>query len=331
MLDEYTGAFARYLRTGTVGTLSDFCAEDADLARLRVYRNGFLKACIDALRANYPSVERVAGEERFAGLARHFVEADPPGRASLVEYGEGFPQHVRDTREAHGLDWLASFAALDRAWTEVYFAEDDDIEAAPHRGDSGVLPDSGGWSAANAQPASHLVGPNASTPAGDGLDNASAPGGDGIDDARPPSDSNGLSAAAERSVSDSAGSATLVSADGVPCDAEALMNLRGRLSPRVRLASLDHRVLDAWRRLREGEPRPRVEIRHAPQQVLVWRSGAEMLYRNLAVPEHAFIAGVAAGRTCAEAAGSALDLDAEFDLVATFASLLHHRMLSFEH
>ena len=80
-----------------------------------------------------------------------------------------------------------------------------------------------------------------------------------------------------------------------------------------------------------GEPGPRIEIRHAPQQVLVWRSGAEMLYRDLAVPEHAFIAGVAAGRTCAEAAGSALDLDADFDLVATFASLLHHRMLSFEH
>ena len=109
------------------------------------------------------------------------------------------------------------------------------------------------------------------------------------------------------------------------------MNLRGRLSPRVRLVSLDHCALDAWRRIREGGSGPRVEIRRAPQQVLVWRSGAEMLYRDLAVPEHAFIAGVAAGRTCGEAAGSALDLDAEFDLVAAFASLLHHRMLSFEH
>ena len=247
MLDEYTGAFARYLRTGTVGALSDFCPEGADLARLRVYRNGFLKACIDALRANYPSVEGATGEERFAALARPFVEANPPSVASLVGYGEGFPQHVRATRDEHGLDWLASFAALDRAWTEVYFAEDD-VEAAPHGR-----------------------------------------------------------------------------------DAEAFLDLRGRLSPRVRLVSLDHCVLDAWRRLREGEPGSRVEIRPAPQQVLVWRSGAEMLYRDLAVPEHAFIAGVAAGRTCEEAAGSALDLDAEFDLVATFASLLHHRMLSFEH
>lgn len=309
MLEEYTGAFARYLRTGTVGALSDFCAGDADLARLRVYRNGFLKACIDALRASYPSVEGATGEKRFAALARPFVEADPPGTAILVEYGEGFPQHVRDTRDVHGLDWLASFAALDRAWTEVCFAEDDDIEAAPHRGDSGVLPGSGGRCAADARPESRLIGLNASAP----------------------SDSGGMFATAEQSPSDSGGSRTLASAGGLSGDAEALMNLRGRLSPRVRLVSLDHRALDAWRRVREGEPRPRVEIRHAPQRVLVWRSGAEMLYRDLAVPEHAFIAGVAAGRTCAEAAGSALDLDAEFDLVATFASLLHHRMLSFEH
>ena len=136
-LDEYTGAFARYLRTGTVGALSGFCAAGADLSRLRVYRNGFLRACIDALRANYPSVERLAGEERFPALARPYVEAHPPGTASLVEYGEGFTQHVRDTRAMHGLDWLASFAALDRAWTEVYFSEDDGVEAAPPSSVSG--------------------------------------------------------------------------------------------------------------------------------------------------------------------------------------------------
>ena len=260
MLDEYTAAFSRYLRTGTVDALSEFCADGAELDRLRVYRNGFLRACIDALRANYPSVERVTGEERFPALARPFVEANPSVTASLVEYGEGFPQHLCDTRDMHGLDWLASFAALDRAWTEVYFAEDDNIAADPPGRDSGAFP-----------------GP------------------------------------------------------GVPADAEALMNLRGRLSPRVRLLSLEYRVLDAWSRLREGERGPGVELRHAPQQVLVWRSGAEMLLRDLAVPEHAFIAGVAAGRPCEEAAGAALALDAEFDLVAAFASLLHHRMLYFEH
>lgn len=249
MLDEYTGAFARYLRTGTVGALSDYCGGNADPARLRVYRNGFLKACIEALRAGYPSVERLVGEERFPALARSYVEAHPPRVAGLVEYGEDFPQFVEDARDIHRLDYLASFATLDRAWSEVWFAED------PEPLETGE------------------------------------PGG----------------------------------------DADALVNLRGRLAPWVRLTSLRYRVLHAWIQLRQGELGQRTEVRQAPQHILLWRSGADVLHRDLTCPEHAFIAGVAAGRPCGEAAGAALDIDAEFDLVETFASLLHHRMLAFGH
>ena len=286
MLDEYTSAFARYLRTGTVGTLSDFCAEDAELSRLRVYRNGFLRACIEALRASYPSVERVAGEERFPALARPFVEAHPPRDASLVLYGEDFSQFIERTRDVHGLDCLASFAALDRAWTEVYFSADGGIEAAPPGSPSGegaAPPDASGPISEGVQPASDS-----------GISGATAP------------------------------------AAGVPDHGEVLMNLRGRLSPWVRLVSLDYAVLDVWRRLRQGEPGRCAELRRTPQRILIWRSGAEMLYRDLTPPEHAFIAGVAAGLPCGDAAGAALDLDAKLDLVAIFASLLHHRMLSFE-
>ena len=258
MLDEYTAAFARYLRTGTVGALSGFCAGDADLSRLRVYRNGFLKACIEALRASYPSVERLVGEERFPALARPYVEAHPPRAAGLVEYGEDFPRFIEDARDTHRLDWLASFAALDRAWSEVCFAEDPD----PGDGAAGTVP------------------------AGD------------------------------------------VPGDG----AEALMSLRGCLSPWVRLVPLEYRALHAWSELRQGgRLGPGTEVRRRPQQVLIWRSGAGMLYRDLAPPEHAFFAGIAAGRPCGEAAGAALDIDPAFDPVAAFASLLHYRMLAFGH
>lgn len=298
MLDEYTGAFARYLRTGTVGTLSDFCAEDADLARLRVYRNGFLKACIDALRANYPSVERVTGEERFAALARHFVEANPPGAASLVEYGERFPQHIRDTREVHGLDWLASFAALDRTWTEVCFAEDAQV---PVPASGTVL--SGGGSA------------GAGTPAKSGRHPASPEG-------RPAPKSNG---------SGDGGPAGGLPTEGLPADPETVMNLRGRLSPWVRMVSLDYRVLDAWSELRREGSGWRAEIRSVPQQVLIWRDTGQVLYRDLAGPEHRFLACIAAGQSCGDAAGEALRVDAGFDLAGNFASLLHHRILAFEH
>ena len=294
MLDGYTGAFTRYLRTGTVGALSEFCAEDADLSRLRVYRNGFLRACIEALRASYPSVERLVGEERFPALARPYVEAHPPRTASLVEYGEDFPRFVENARDMHGLDYLASFAALDRAWSDVYFAEDADVAARPAEAaaaltggtssDAGACSNPGGKRASGVQPAADTDGPGATGPAG-----------------------------------------------GIPGDADALMSLRGRLAPWVRMVSLDYCVLHAWSRLRQGELGQRMEVRHAPQQALIRRGDAEVLYRDLACPEHTFIACIAAGRPCGEAAVAALEIDAGFDLVATFASLLHHHVLTFEH
>ena len=252
MLDEYTTAFARYLRTGTVGALSGFCTGDADLTRLRVYRNGFLRACIEALRANYASVERLVGAERFPALARPYVEAHPPRVASLAGYGEDFPRFIEDARETHRLDYLASFATLDRAWSEVWFAEDADTPEA-------------------------------------------------------------------------------IAPSGVFDDAQALMNLRGRLAPWVRLAPLDHRALRAWSRLRQGEPGQRIEVPRIPQHVLIRRCGSEILYRDLERPEYLFISRIAAGQPCGEAAGAALEAGAGFDLVATFASLLHHRILVFGH
>ena len=297
MLDEYTAAFARYLRTGTVGALSGFCAGDADLSRLRVYRNGFLRACIEALRASYPSVERIVGEERFPALARPYVEANPPRAASLVEYGEDFPRFIEDARDTHRLGYLASFAILDRAWSEACFAEDADPGAAVagslHAADAGVHEDSGRRPAPAGRPA----------PEPDG---------------RGPPGTSGTPAIPGPAVE-------------LPADAEALMNLRGRLSPWVRMVSLEYRALHAWSELRQGGLGQRTEVRRRPQQVLLWRGDAGMLYRDLTPPEHSFFARVAAGRSCGEAAGAALDADPTFDPVATFASLLHYRMLAFEH
>ena len=301
LLDEYTAAFARYLRTGTVGALSGFCAEDADLSRLRVYRNGFLRACIEALRASYPSVERIVGEERFPALARPYVEANPPRAASLVEYGEDFPRFIEDARDTHRLGYLASFAILDRAWSEVCFAEDADpgaaVAGAMHAGDAPA--DAGMREDPGRRPAP--AGPPAPEPDGRG-----SPGTSGTPTIPGP-------------------------AVDLPADAEALMNLRGRLSPWVRMVSLEYRALHAWSELRQGGLGQRTEVRRTPQQVLLWRGDAGMLYRDLTPPEHSFFARVAAGRSCGEAAGAALDADPTFDPVATFASLLHHRMLAFEH
>ena len=305
MLDEYTDAFARYLRTGTVGVLSDFCDENADLARLRVYRNGFLRACVEALRAGYPSVERLVGEERFPALARPYVEAHPPRVASLVEYGEHFPRFIEDARDTHRLDYLASFAKLDRAWSEVWFAEDTDTPEtdvpsggeAPHTWRTGPLLDAPANASGETEALNSLHGRPA--PRTRPVSNAHAP--------------------------------EAIAPAGISGDAEALMSLRGRLAPWVRLVSLDYCALQAWSRLRQGAFGQRIEVPRTPQHVLIRRCGSEILYRDLGRPEHVFIARIAAGQPCGEAAGAALEADAGFDLVAAFASLLHHRILVFGH
>ena len=300
MLDEFTDAFAQYLRTGTVGVLSDFCDETADPVRLQVYRNGFLRTCVEALRASYPSVERLVGEERFPALARPYVEAHPPRVASLVEYGEDFPWFIEDARDTHRLDYLASFATLDRAWSEVWFAEDADTldleTGAPSGGEA---------------PCTWRTDPL----------RTNAPTTDGP---------HGRAASRTRPVSN-AHTPEAITPSGVFDDAQALMNLRGRLAPWVRLVSLDYCALQAWSRLRQGELGQRIEVPRTPQYVLIRRCGSEILYRDLERPEHVFIAGIAAGQPCGEAAGAALEADAEFDLVAAFASLLHHRIVAFEY
>ena len=251
MLEAYTRAFAAYMRSGTVGALSDYCAPGADPVRLRVYRNGFLKACADALRASYPAVERIVGEESFAALARPFVEADPPRAASLVGYGGDFPDFLARSVEVHGLPYLASFARLDRAWSEVYFSEDP--------------------------PASRDVAEELAT---------------GEDPAH-------------------------------------ILERRGGLAPWARLAALDYRAFDLWARIRDGGLDRRTGIAEAAEHVLVWRVGMEIRHRSLAAAEHAFLAGIAAGRPCGEAATSALEADPEFDLAGAFATLLHHHVVAF--
>ena len=113
--------------------------------------------------------------------------------------------------------------------------------------------------------------------------------------------------------------------------ADAMLELRCRLAPCARLVSLQYTVLDAWARLRRGALRMQTQIRRSPQQVLIWRRFGDISFRALGGAEHAFVAGIAAGGTCADAALGAVDLDPHFDVAAGFASLLHERLLVPDH
>lgn len=110
----------------------------------------------------------------------------------------------------------------------------------------------------------------------------------------------------------------------------AIAQLRGRLVPRARLVSLEHRVLDAWAHLRADVSATPESMPRAPQYALIWRCHEDVAYRSLTRSEHALIAGIDAGKSFAEGALAALEHDATFDVAVAFASLLAQRMLILE-
>jgi hypothetical protein len=89
-----------------------------------VYRNTVMKGCIDALQANYPTVERLVGEEWLRAAAGVFARAHLPSQPSLLLYGEDFPSFLAQFEPAREIPYLADVARVDRLWTEAHAAAD---------------------------------------------------------------------------------------------------------------------------------------------------------------------------------------------------------------
>src|SRR2546428_11356648 len=73
--------------------------------RLDVYRNTFASVLTTALRLSYPAVHRLVGAEFFEGAARIFIEAHPPKRACLDDYGASFPEFLARFAPAPSLEY----------------------------------------------------------------------------------------------------------------------------------------------------------------------------------------------------------------------------------
>ena len=125
MLETYQRSFADYLTSGNDSALVEFLGSDAEREFLKVYRNGFFKACQDALASNFPAVAHLVGDEYFGRLARRFVDANPPVGGALARFGDGFAAFVETQHPEHCLDYLSDIARLDAAWLDVYFSADE--------------------------------------------------------------------------------------------------------------------------------------------------------------------------------------------------------------
>lgn len=126
-IDQYFQSFSTYLRLGEAEALTRVFPQADDLSFAAVYRNGFLRACIDALRASYPVVNALVGEEYFTIVARAYVARYPPKRSTFVAYGDRFPKFLPHIADQHQLAYLQDFATLDQTWMSAYFAADSKL------------------------------------------------------------------------------------------------------------------------------------------------------------------------------------------------------------
>lgn len=89
-----------------------------------VYRNTWLKALIDALDANYPTVAMLLGAKQFEIIATAYARRYQPDTPVLALYGDRFPDFLIQVQIANDIPYLRDVAALDRLWTESLFAPD---------------------------------------------------------------------------------------------------------------------------------------------------------------------------------------------------------------
>jgi hypothetical protein len=113
------------------GALYDAGAHHPSIASLvaqpgfSVYRNNVVKSCIDALQANFPTVERLVGTDWFRAAAAIYVRHSPPSDPRLLLYGGTFVEFIETFEPAQALPYLANVARLDRLWIDVHTATDE--------------------------------------------------------------------------------------------------------------------------------------------------------------------------------------------------------------
>ena len=97
---------------------------------LSVYQNTVMKGLVDVLRANYPTVECLTGEEWFQAAALSYARTHLPQQAPLALYGTGFSGFLSQSPAIDAVPYLAGVANIDRCWTETHFAADaSDLKA----------------------------------------------------------------------------------------------------------------------------------------------------------------------------------------------------------
>ena len=89
-----------------------------------VYRNTSARGAVEALRAAYPTVDMLVGEDMFTQVALDYRREQRPTSPVLSEYGSHFAAFLARQPWTCELPYLADVARLDWLWLESFLARD---------------------------------------------------------------------------------------------------------------------------------------------------------------------------------------------------------------
>lgn len=104
-----------------------------------VYRNTSARGAVEALRAAYPTVDMLVGEEMFTQVALDYRREHSPSGPVLSDYGADFSAYLARQPWTSELPYLADVARLDRLWLEVFLAADFDKSRFTEFGQSRIM------------------------------------------------------------------------------------------------------------------------------------------------------------------------------------------------
>lgn len=90
-----------------------------------VYRNTVIKGGVDALQANFPTVERLVGSDWLVAAAAIHAQQSAPADARLIHHGSEFPAFLERFEHAQPLPYLGNVARLDLLWNQCHIAADE--------------------------------------------------------------------------------------------------------------------------------------------------------------------------------------------------------------
>jgi len=103
-----------------------------------IYRNTSARGAVEALRAAFPTVDMLVGEEMFTAVAIDYRRQLPPASPVLSDYGEGLPAYLTRQPWTCELPYLADVARLDWLWLQSFLAPDAKTAPRQAAGDTRI-------------------------------------------------------------------------------------------------------------------------------------------------------------------------------------------------